>query len=302
VAGANLDVPVGKVVYTQLLNATAGIEADLTITRVAEELFYLVTGSGFGRHDVTFLLQHAPTDGSVSIREVTSARAVLNVCGPLAREVLQPLTWSDLGSDAFPYLSAQQIAIGHAPLLALRATYVGELGWELHVPVEYAADLYSRIMAQGHQLGIVDVGYRAIDSLRLEKQYLAWATDIRQDNNPYEAGLAFAVRPDKPDLLAGPALRKIRDEGVRQLLCWFSTAPEAIMYGGELLSHESEPLATTVRSAGFGHTAQRTIFSAYVPVELASTTDFVVDVATEKFPATRLDAPLYDPSGGRIRL
>jgi sarcosine dehydrogenase len=302
VAGANLDVAVGKVVYTQLLNAAAGIEADVTITRLREDLFYFVTGSGFGRHDVTFLLQHAPKDGSVEVREVTSAYAVLNVCGPAARDVLQPLCWSDLGSAAFPYMTAQDVFLGNSPARALRATYVGELGWELHVPVEYAADLFARIRRAGADFGLRDVGYRAVDSLRLEKQYLAWAVDIRSDNNPYEAGLSFAVRPDKPELVAGPALRKIRDEGVSQRLCWFTTDPAAVMHGGELLAHPSAPLATTVRSAGFGHTVARTIFSAYLPVELATETDFVVDVATEKFTATRHDGPLHDPSGSRIRL
>ena len=257
VAGADLDVRVGKVVYTQLLNASAGIEADVTVTRVAEERFYFVTGSGFGRHDVTFLLQHAPTDGSVSIRELTGARAVLNVCGPLARDVLQPLTWADLSSAGFPYLTAQEIAVGNAPVLALRATYVGELGWELHVPVEHAADLYEQVMRAGADAGIRNVGYRAVESLRLEKQYVAWATDVRSDNNPYEAGLGFAVRPDKPDLIAGPALRKIRDNGVTQRLCWFSAGPEAVMHGSELLPRRRRTsqsrCAARVRTHGRSH-------------------------------------------------
>ena len=199
-------------------------------------------------------------------------------------------------------MTAQDVFLANSPARALRATYVGELGWELHVPVEYAADLYARIRHAGSAFGLRDVGYRAVESLRLEKQYLAWAVDIRSDNNPYEAGLSFAVRPDKPDLVAGPALRKIRDEGVTQRLCWFSADPAAVMHGGELLAHPSAPLATTVRSAGFGHTVQRTIFSAYLPVDLSTETDFVVDVATEKFPATRHDGPLYDPAGSRIRL
>ena len=145
---------------------------------------------------MTFLLQHAPDDGSVTIREVTAATAVLNVCGPLARDVLQPLTWSDLGNAAFPYMTAQHVAIGHAPVLALRATYVGELGWELHVPVEHAADLYERIMAAGRELGIVNVGYRAVESLRLEKQYLAWAGGhpLRQQPLRGRAGLRGPAR------------------------------------------------------------------------------------------------------------
>ena len=149
VAGANLDVRVGRVVYTQLLNARGGIEADVTITRLGEHEFYLVTGSAFGRHDLTFLLQHAPDDGSVQIRDVTSAFGVLNVCGPRSRELLAALTWADLGNDAFRYMTAQQIDVGSAPVRALRVTYVGELGWELHVPSEYVRGVYDDLLAAG---------------------------------------------------------------------------------------------------------------------------------------------------------
>ena len=215
VAGAEMDGPAGKVTYTQLLNARGGIEADVTVTRLGEDDFYLVTGSGFGRHDVTFLLQHAPGDGSVTIDDVTSAYGVLNVCGPRSRELLAVAQPGDFGNEAFRYMTAQHVDLGWAPALALRATYVGELGWELHVPAEYLRDLYDKIVAAGADLGLRDVGYRAIESLRLEKQYLAWAADIRSDNNPYEAGLGFAVKPDKPDLLAGPALRAVREAGPR---------------------------------------------------------------------------------------
>jgi len=302
VAGGNLDVKVGKIVYTQLLNANGGIEADVTITRLAADQFYLVTGSGFGRHDLTFILQHAPADGSVQVRDVTSAYGVLNVCGPDARDVVQQLSWTDLSNDAFPYMSAQHIDLGNAPARALRATYVGELGWECHIPTEYTADVYNRILLAGADFGIRDVGYQAVESLRLEKQYLTWATDIRADNNPYEAGLGFAVKADKPELLAGPALRKIRDNnGPRQKLCWFTADAQVVMHGQELLTHEHLPLASTVRSAGFGHTVGRTIFSAYLPTELAEETDFIVDVATQRFRCTRHDGPLYDPGGDKIR-
>lgn len=301
VAGANLDVPPGKVVYTQLLNVNGGIEADVTITRLAPETFYLVTGSGFGRHDSTFILQHAPDDGSVTIRDVTSAYGVLNLCGPSARAIAQMLSWADLSNEAFPYMTARHIDLGHAPVLALRATYVGELGWEFHIPSEYVRGAYEQILAAGEDSDIRDVGYRAVDSLRLEKQYLAWATDISSDINPYEAGLAFAVRPDKPELLAGPALRKIQDEGPARRLCWFSTDADVIMHGGELLTHPPSGFVTNVRSAGPGHTVGRTIFSAYLPVPLTGETAFEVDVATQRYPANRHDSPLYDPRGTRVR-
>ena len=305
VAGAEMDVAVGKVVYTQLLNSRGGIEADVTVTRLGEDDFYLVTGSGFGRHDSTFLLQHAPDDGSVTVDDVSSALGVLNVCGPRSRELLASLSSCDLGNEAFRYMTARHIDLGWAPVLALRATYVGELGWELHVPSEYLRDLYDKIVAAGDGLGLRDVGYRAIESLRLEKQYLAWASDIRSDNNPYEAGLGFAVKPDKPALLAGPALRAIREAGPAQRLCWFSTefstGADVTMHGGELLVHPSSGCHASVRSAGFGFTVGRTIFSAYLPADIAGESDFEVEVMNQRFAATRHDLPLYDPEGLRVR-
>lgn len=301
VAGGNLDVRVGKIVYTQLLNVRGGIEADVTITRLGDEEFYLVTGSGFGRHDVTFLLQNAPDDGSVTIDEVTRAFGVLNVCGPRSREFVQSLSDSDFGNDAFPFMTAQHVGLPWAPVLALRATYVGELGWEFHVPTEYMRDLYDKLIGAGAPLGIRDVGYRAVDSLRLEREYLAWACDIKSDNNPYEAGLGFAVKPNKPTLLAGPALRAIKEGGPTQRLCWFSTDSEVVMHGGELLAHSASGVQVGVRSAGYGFTVGRTIFSAYLPVEVAKEADFELEVANERVRATRHDAPLYDPKGMRPR-
>src|ERR1022692_5070715 len=174
-AGSDLDVPTGRIVYTQLLNERAGIEADGTITRLGEAEFYLVTGAGFGRHDIAFILRHAPDDGSVTIRDVTSGYGVLSLCGPRARAVAQQLSRADLSNAAFGYMTARHIDLGHAPVLALRASYAGELGWEFHVPTEYLRDLYDRLLDAGAAAGIRDVGYRAVNSLRLEKQYLAWA-------------------------------------------------------------------------------------------------------------------------------
>jgi glycine cleavage system aminomethyltransferase T/glycine/D-amino acid oxidase-like deaminating enzyme len=302
VAGAQMDVAVGRIVYTQLLNERGGIEADVTITRLAEDRFYLVTGSGFGRHDVTFLLQHAPEDGSVMVDDVTSAYGVLNVCGPRAREVVAALSTDDFSNEAFPYMTARETDVGWAPALALRATYVGELGWELHIPTEYVRDTYDKIIEAGAQHGIRDVGYRAIETLRLEKQFLAWAGDIRSDDNPYEAGLGFAVKPGKPELLAGPALRAVKEAGPARRLCWFSAHIEgAVMHGGEMLVHGASRTLVNVRSAGYGHSVGRFIFSAYLPSGVAEETDFEVEVANVRYPAARHDGPLYDPKGERVR-
>ena len=307
VAGADLDVAVGKVVYTQLLNVRGGIEADVTITRLEDESFYLVTGSAFGRHDVTFLLQHAPEDGSVRIDDVSSAYGVLNVCGPGSRELLQAVGSADLSGAAFPYMSAQNIDVGWAPAIALRAGYVGELGWELHIPTDYVRDAYDKLWEAGAELGLRNVGHRAIESLRLEKQYVAWAGDVRSDNNPFEAGLAFAVALDKPDLLAGPALRRMMEQGIAQRLCWFTTEAEPLLGSGAMVVHPATGTLAGVRSAGFGHTIGRQIFSAYLPVEVCPALGegedpgFEVEIANQRFAAVRHDRPRYDPDGVRLR-
>ncbi|CAN5308201.1 FAD-dependent oxidoreductase [soil metagenome] len=300
VAGADMDTAIGKVVYSQLLNVRGGIEADVTITRLGPQHFYLVTGGGFGRHDVTFLLQHAPTDGSVVIADVTSAYGVLNVCGPKSRGVVSALGANDFSSAAFRYMTAQQTDLGWAPALALRTTYVGELGWELHVPTEYVADLYDKILEAGAEHGIRDVGYRAVETLRLEKQYLAWATDMRSDNTPFEVGLDARVKLAKPDLLAGPALRALAETGPAQRLHWFSTDADVVMHGGEMLVHRASDTRTSVRSAGYGHTVKTTVFSAYLPASVRDD-GFEVEVMNVRYPATRLTEPLYDPTAARVR-
>jgi glycine cleavage system aminomethyltransferase T/glycine/D-amino acid oxidase-like deaminating enzyme len=300
VAGADMDTAVGKVVYTQLLNVRGGIEADVTITRLGPQRFYLVTGSGFGRHDVTFLLQHAPTDGSVVIADVTSAYGVLNVCGPKSRDIVSALSAADFSNQVFRYMTARETDLGWAPVLALRTTYVGELGWELHVPTEYVADLYDKLLDAGAPHNICDIGYRAVESLRLEKQYLAWATDMRSDNTPFEVGLGARVKLAKPDLLAGPALRALAETGPTQRLHWFRTDADVVMHGGEMLVHPATDTQVSVRSAGYGHTVETTVFSAYLPAAV-SEGDFEVEVMNVRHPAARLAGPLYDPAAERVR-
>ncbi|MEE8499058.1 MAG: FAD-dependent oxidoreductase, partial [Kiloniellales bacterium] len=192
-AANDLDKAPGAITYTQLCNAGGGIEADLTITRLAEDRFYIVTGSGFGVRDVGWIRSHMPRDGSVVLDDVTSSRAVINLCGPDARRVLERLAEEDVSHGAFPFMSARNLRLGYAPVTALRLTYVGELGYELHVPNEYAAHLYEALWSAGQDFGIADAGYRAIDTLRMEKRYLYWGADITPDYSPYEAGLGFCV-------------------------------------------------------------------------------------------------------------
>lgn len=301
VAGADVDTAVGRITYTQLLNERGGIEADVTITRLADHHFYLVTGSGFGRHDVTFLRQHAPDDGTVVITDVTSGYGVLNVCGPRSREVVSALSTADFSTAAFPYMTAQRVDIGWAPAIALRATYTGELGWEFHIPTEYVRDVYDKIVDVGAPLGIRDIGYRAVETLRLEKQYLAWAFDMGSQDTPYEVGLGFCVAADKPELLAGPALKRVRQKGPAQRLRWFTTDADVVMHGGEMLVHDESGHTASVRTAGYGHTIGLTTFCAPLPADIGTADGFEVEVANTRYPAVLLTGPLYDPKGERVR-
>jgi len=289
----DVDRAPGTIVYTQLCNERGGIEADVTITRLAAERFYFVTGSALGVRDRSTLERAMPDDGSVEIVEHTSARAVLNLCGPRSRDVLATLTDAPLDNASFPYMSARELDLGCAPALALRVTYLGELGYELHVPVEYALYLYEKLWAEGERYGVANVGYRAINSLRLEKHYLIWGADITPDYNPYEAGLAFCVAANKGDFLARDALATIKAKGPRQRLTWFTAPPEIDMYGSEIVLAGDRVLGR-VTSAGYGHTVGRNILCAYIAVEEPVHDQYAVEVMGERYPAVRHERPLYD--------
>ena len=189
-----------------MLNPRGGIECDFTVTRLAEERFRIVTGTAFGQHDLAWIRQHVPDDGSVQVTDETSQHACLGIWGPKAREILQPLTTVDLSNESFPYMRARELAVGRVPCLALRVTYVGELGWELYCLAEFGLALWDTIWEAGREHGLVAGGYKAIDSLRLEKGYRVWGADITPEDTPFEAGLDFAVSLDKGDFVGRDAL------------------------------------------------------------------------------------------------
>ena len=301
-AGNDLDRPVGSITYTQLLNARGGIEADVTITRLAEQSFYFVTGSALGVRDRSVLEHHFPANGSVQLIDHTSGKAVLNLCGPRARELLSRLCDGLPDNADFPYMTARELDLDFAPVLALRVSYVGELGWELHVPTEYALDLYERLSHAGVDLGLRDVGYRAIASLRMEKHYLAWGADITPDYTPYEAGLGFCVALTKTgEFLARDALEKLRKNGPARRLCWFTAPGDLPLFGGEVILLDGRILAT-VRSAAYGYTVGRNILCAYLPVADAIHTDYEMETMGERVAIVRHTRPLYDPDRKRITL
>jgi len=290
----DVDRPTGTIVYTQLCNERGGIEADVTITRLADDRFYFVTGSALGVRDRSTIERHIAADGSAEIVEHTSAKAVINVCGPRSREVLAKLTDAPLDNAHFPYMSARELDLGYAPVLALRVTYLGELGYELHVPVEYALQLYERLWAAGEAFGIANAGYRAINSLRLEKHYLVWGSDLTPDYNPYEAGLGFCVALDKGEFLAREALAQVKMSGPKQRLTWFDAPAELNLFGGEIVTAGDRVLGR-VTSGGYGYTVQRSLCCAYIAATEPAHPEYAVEVMGTRYPAQRHPKAHYDP-------
>jgi 4-methylaminobutanoate oxidase (formaldehyde-forming) len=297
----DVERPVGSVVYTQLLNRRGGIECDLTVTRTASDAFLLVTGTAFGNHDLAWIRKQAPPDGSVRISDVTSSRVCFGLWGPRARDILAATTIDDVGDAAFPYLTARQITVGTVPLLAVRVTYVGELGWELYAPTEYGATLWDTLWAAGAPHGLVAGGYRAIDALRLEKGYRAWAADITPEETPYEAGLGFAVRLDKGDFLGRDALVEARAAGPRKRLrCLVLDDARSVCVGNEPVRVDGRVVGR-VTSGGAGYTVGRSIAYAYLPADtpIGARGDIDVFGSWVGFEVAR--DPLFDPTGERIR-
>jgi 4-methylaminobutanoate oxidase (formaldehyde-forming) len=296
----DLDRPDGTCVYTQLCNAQGGVEADLTVIRIDAQTFYVVTGSQFGLRDSGWIRQHLPEDGSVQLRDVTSAYAVINLVGPKARDVLQSVTDDDVSNEAFPYLAVRDIEIGLGRARAARVGYVGELGWELHVSSDQAPHVYKTLREAGKAHGIADVGYRAIESLRLEKGYAYWSAEVTPDINPYEAGLGFCVALDKGDFIGRDALEKIKADGPERRLVTLTVDGFAPLIGGEAVLCDGEVVGTTT-SAGYGYAVGKTIALAFVPASLAKATDFVVEAYGKSYPATRGPRTLHDPKSERLK-
>ena len=295
--------PVGAVTYTQMLNRRGGIEADVTVSRTAPDRFWIVTGTAFGTYDMAWLRSHLPHAGDVQVSDLTSRYACFALWGPQARNILQSVSPADLSNSAFPYLTRQSIAVANAPVEALRVTYVGELGWELYCPSEYGLSLWEALWAAGRPHGLVTGGYRAIESLRLEKGYRAWGADITPDTNPFEAGLAFAVRIDKAGgFLGRDALVEARARGrTRRLSCVTLSDPQAVALGNEPV-RVGGAIVGRVTSGGYGYTVQRSIAYAYLPEEHSSPgTPVEVDIFGRWVAGEVMREPLYDPKGERVR-
>jgi sarcosine dehydrogenase len=303
----NVRRPVGSLTYTQMLNDHGGIEADLTVARVATDEFYIVTGTGFATHDFDWIRRNIPAGANAQLFDVTSAYAVLTLMGPSSRDILSAVTDADLSNEAFPFATFRTIGIAGCPTRALRITYMGELGWELHLPVEYAPRVYDTLMAAGAQHGLVNAGYRAIESTRLEKGYRAWGSDIGPDHTPIEAGLGWAVKSKSGIAFRGrEAIEQQRTHGVRKLLAAFTVDPAHILLGRETISRNGERVGW-LTSGGYGYTIGRSIGYGYVRNPAGLDAEWVLDgtyeleVAGERVPATISLQPLYDPTNARVK-
>jgi glycine cleavage system aminomethyltransferase T len=298
IAANDLGGPPGKAIYTQLCNERGGIEADVTLIHDAANHYLLITGAGFGVHDAAWVAQHLSV--GVTIREITNSLAVLNLCGPRSREILQALTDEDLSNQAWPFRAARRIDIADTTALAVRIGYVGELGYELYIPQECAAGVYGALWEGGGPRGLAHAGYRAIDSARLEKGYLYWSGDLSADHNPYEAGLGFCVALGKKQFLGREALLRVRSEGVRRTLASFTIEGFAPLHGGEAIVHQGRVVGSTT-SGGYGHSLGRSIAFGYLPAELSAQSGFEIEAFGTSYPARRGPRCLYDPQMERLR-
>jgi len=302
---ANRLPAVGRTALTQMLTPSGGIECDVTISRITPDRFYIITAAGTETHDLTWITSHAPTDGSVVIENVTSAWGVLAIAGPRSRQILAELTDDDLSGAGFPFMAVREIHLGPVPVRAIRITYTGELGWELHHPIEYSRTLYEILIEAGAPSGLADVGYRALDSLRLEKGYRLWGVDITPQYTPLEAGLERFVRLDKGDFIGRDALIRQAAEGVRQRLVTvridLDPADDLFPRGGEPV-HAGGQLVGYLRAAHPGHAVGMTLGLAYLPVELAAPgTPLEVDILGASRPGRVIETPAWDPHGLRMR-
>jgi len=303
VCANEIDRPVGTVVYTECLNKRGGIECDFTVTRLAADRFFIVTGTAFGQHDLSWLSLNMPEDGSVTIEDVSSSYACLGLWGPKARAILQKVTKADISNAGFPYMTARRITVGDVPALASRVTYVGELGWEFYCPMEYALRLWDTLWEAGQPESLAAAGYKAIDTLRLEKGYRYWSSEISPDYTPYEAGLGFAVRLDKSNFIGREALLKQKEAGIKQKLCCMTLSDSrTVALGKEPIRTKDGKIIGWVASGGYGYSVGKSIIYAYLPIEYAKTgVELEVEFFGEQVGAVVVQSPLWDPKGERIR-
>jgi sarcosine dehydrogenase len=300
--------PPGRLTYTQMLNSRGGIECDLTVARLAPDRFYVVTGTGFRTHDLAWIRSHIGPRLDVSVHDVTEAFGTLSLMGPRARDILAKVTGDEAGDAAFPFGGVREIAIAGIAVRALRVTYVGELGWELHMQAAGVLAVYTALMSAGAPLGLRNAGYRALESLRLEKAYRAWGSDITPNDTPLEAGLGWAVKlKTQTDFLGRAALQAMAGSPPKKRLVTFTCADPAVtLLGRETILRDGAQVGY-LTGGGFGYTISKPIGLGYVRNPIGVTDEWIgsgkyeLIVAQDRVAAELHLAPLYDPSNSRVR-
>jgi sarcosine dehydrogenase len=300
--------PVGRLTYTQLLNTRGGIEADLTVARLADDRFYIVTGTGFRTHDLAWIREHIPQGADVRIEDITEDHGTLSLMGPHARDVLEKVTSADVSNSAFSFAHVREIDIAGHTVRALRVTYVGELGWELHMPIGATGEIFDALMREGKPWDIRPVGYRALESLRLEKGYRAWGSDITPNDTPHEAGLGWAVRRNSNTGFVGQqALAALAGQPLTKRFAGFVIDdPDAVLVGRETILRNGQPVGY-LTSGGYGYTIGKSVGYGYVRNEDGVSNGFLEDgdyelvIAMERFPARIGLKPFVDPANAKVK-
>jgi 4-methylaminobutanoate oxidase (formaldehyde-forming) len=304
----NIAKPIGKVVYTQLLNEKGGIEADLTVTRLAEGTFLIVTGASTKTRDFDWIKRHIPDNAHAFLTNITSGYAMLAVMGPKSRDLLSRLSDADLSNEAFPFATAQRIDVAYARPLALRISYVGELGWELYIPVDFATGVFDALVKEGKNFDLKWVGLHALDSLRMEKGFREWGSDLRPDFTPYESALTHTVKLEKENFLGREALTRQLETGLtRKLVSFTLNDPNPLLYKGEPI-YRNGKITGYLTHGAYGHFLNTSVGMGYVENsdgindEWITSGNYEIDVEGTRVSAqVHLKAP-YDPQGQRVRI
>jgi glycine cleavage system aminomethyltransferase T/glycine/D-amino acid oxidase-like deaminating enzyme len=302
------DVAIGKVIYTCWLTPSGGVRRDLAVTRLAPDRFWMFVGEGTRPMDWHWLNQHAPNDGSVQLADISDAYSALGVWGPNARKVLEKVTGDDVSNVGFPYMTARWIEIGAARVYAIRVSYAGELGWELHIPSDQSLQVWDALWAAGREFEMIASGFGAFDSLRLEKGYRGWGSDVHTEYSPYESGLGWTVKLDKPgDFIGKAACAALKDRPLKKKLCCLTLQDrDAVLFGYEPVfgtnGHTSEHAVGYVTSANFGYSVGKTIAFAYLPADhSAPGTRVEIEYFGRRFDAVVGDDPQYDPKMAKLK-
>ncbi|HET7900954.1 MAG TPA: aminomethyltransferase family protein, partial [Candidatus Nanopelagicales bacterium] len=309
ISANNVDGPAGVITYTQWLNQGGTLEADLTVTKLDDERYWVVASDTAHRHALTWMRRHFPDDAHAFVTDVTSGHAQINVQGPRSRELLARVTTADLSNEAFPFRAAREIDVGFARALCVRITYLGELGYELYVPTEQATHVYDRLLAEGESVGLKHAGLKALASLRMEKGYRDYGHDIDNTDTVLEAGLGFAVALDKPGGFLGrdaAAAQKAAGPLRKRLVQILVEDPEPMLVHAEVVRRDGVPLGY-VRAASYGHTLGAAVglamLEADVPIDadFLATGEWTVEIADRRWPCRASLRPLYDPSNAKVK-